>query len=113
MFVAHRQIKNMTIFIDVNNLIILGKTDDCLRLNSIKDKLSGFEFDLDLVDGHNTDAIQDALGKITDRPKIIIANTVKGKGFSLMENKPEWHYMQAITLEQIEQCRKEINDVTA
>jgi transketolase len=113
LFVAHRQIKNMTIFIDVNNLIILGKTDDCLRLNSIKDKLSGFEFDLVVIDGHNTDAIQDALDEITDRPKIIIANTVKGKGFSLMENKPEWHYMQAITPEQIEQCRKEINDATA
>ncbi len=53
-FVAHRQLKNMTIFIDVNNLIILGKTDDCLRLNSIKDKLSGFEFDIYTVDGHNT-----------------------------------------------------------
>ena len=42
-----------------------------------------------------------------------VFNTVKGKGFSLMENKPEWHYMQAITPEQIEQCRKEINDATA
>lgn len=113
LFVAHRQIKNMTIFIDVNNLIILGKTDDCLRLNSIKDKLSGFEFDLVTIDGHNTDAIQDALDETTQRPKIVIANTVKGKGFSLMENKPEWHYMQAITPEQIEQCRKEINDATA
>lgn len=113
LFAAHRQIKNMTIFIDVNNLIILGKTDDCLRLNSIKDKLSGFEFDLAVVDGHDPDAIQNALDADTNKPKIIIANTVKGKGFSLMENKPEWHYMQAITPEQIEQCRKEINDATA
>ena len=113
LFAAHRQIKNMTIFIDVNNLIILGKTDDCLKLNSIKDKLSGFDFDILTVDGHNTNSIQAALDAYTERPKIIIANTVKGKGFSLMENKPEWHYMQAITPEQIEQCRKEINDVTA
>jgi transketolase len=113
LFVAHRQLKNMTIFIDVNNLIILGKTDDCLRLNSIKDKLSGFEFDIYTVDGHNTNSIQAALDAASNQPKIIIANTVKGKGFSLMENKPEWHYMQAITPEQIEQCRKEINDATA
>ncbi len=113
LFVAHRQLKNMTIFIDVNNLIILGKTDDCLKLNSIRQKLSGFDFDLYTVDGHNTNSISAALDAQSVQPKIIIANTVKGKGFSLMENKPEWHYMQAITPEQIEQCRKEINDVTA
>ena len=112
LFVAHRQIKNMTIFIDVNNLIILGKTDDCLKLNSIRQKLSGFDFDLYTVDGHNTNSIEAALDAQAQQPKIIIANTVKGKGFSLMENKPEWHYMQAITPEQIVQCRKEINDVT-
>jgi transketolase len=113
LFVAHRQIPNMTIFIDVNNLIILGQTDDCLKLNSIQSKLSGFEFDIFTVDGHNTNSIEAALDATVTRPKIIIANTVKGKGFSLMENKPEWHYMQPITPEQIEQCRKEINDATA
>lgn len=113
LFVAHRQIPNMTIFIDVNNLIILGQTDDCLKLNSIQNKLSGFEFDIFTVNGHNTNSIEAALDATVTRPKIIIANTVKGKGFSLMENKPEWHYMQPITPEQIEQCRKEINDATA
>lgn len=113
LFVAHRQIPNMTIFIDVNNLIILGQTDDCLKLNSIHQKLSGFEFDIFSIDGHDTNAIEAALDAHSTQPKIIIANTVKGKGFSLMENKPEWHYMQPITPEQIEQCRKEINDATA
>ena len=78
-----------------------------------RDKLSGFDFDIYTVDGHNTNSIQAALDAQSEQPKIIIANTVKGKGFSLMENKPEWHYMQAITPEQIVQCRKEINDVTA
>jgi len=113
LFVAHRQIRNMTIFIDINNLIILGKTDDCLMLNSIREKLSGFPFDLYTVDGHNPNSIAAALDAGAYQPKIILCNTVKGKGFSLMENKPEWHYMQAITPEQIEQCRKEINDATA
>jgi transketolase len=113
LFVAHRQIKNMTIFIDINNLIILGKTDDCLMLNSIREKLSGFPFDIYSVDGHNTKEITHALDEVAYQPKIILCHTVKGKGFSLMENKPEWHYMQAITPEQIEQCRKEINDATA
>ena len=113
LFVAHRQIKNMTIFIDINNLIILGKTDDCLMLNSIREKLSGFPFDIYSVDGHNTKEIMNALDETAYQPKIVLCHTVKGKGFSLMENKPEWHYMQPITPEEIEQCRKEINDVTA
>jgi transketolase len=113
LFVAHRQIRNMTIFIDINNLIILGKTDDCLMLNSIREKLSGFPFDLYSVDGHNPESIMAALDAGAYQPKIILCNTVKGKGFSLMENKPEWHYMQPITPEQIEQCRKEINNATA
>jgi transketolase len=113
LFVAHHQIKNMTIFIDINNLIILGKTDDCLMLNSIREKLSGFPFDIHSVDGHNTKEIMNALDEAAYQPKIVLCHTVKGKGFSLMENKPEWHYMQPITPEEIEQCRKEINDVTA
>ena len=113
LFVAHHGIKNLTTFIDVNNLIILGKTDDCIKLNSIKDKLSGFEFDLSVIDGHDVDAIQRAINSNANKPKIIIANTVKGKGFSLMENKPEWHYMQNITQEQIDQCLKEVNHATA
>jgi len=113
LFVAHRQIRNMTIFIDINNLIILGKTDDCLMLNSIREKLSGFPFDVHSVDGHSTKELVNALDAPAYQPKIILCHTVKGKGFSLMENKPEWHYMQAITPEQIEQCRKEINDATA
>jgi len=113
LFVAHRQIKNMTIFIDINNLIILGTTDDCLMLNNIREKLTGFPFDLYSVNGHEPDSIVSALDVKAYQPKIILCNTVKGKGFSLMENKPEWHYMQAITPEQIEQCRKEINDATA
>jgi transketolase len=75
--------------------------------------LTGFPFDLYSVDGHEPESIAAALDATAYQPKIILCNTVKGKGFSLMENKPEWHYMQAITPEQIEQCRKEINDATA
>ena len=45
------QTKNLTIFIDINNLIILGKTKDCVNLEAIKDKIEGFGFDIYDVDG--------------------------------------------------------------
>ena len=44
------------------------------------------------------------------KPKVIIANTVKGKGCSIMEHNPEWHYWQGMTEEQIEQTRKELKE---
>ena len=108
LFVAHHKLTNLTIFIDINNLMILGSTDDCLSLNPIGKKLSGFDFEMFEVDGHNTADIDNCLKIKTKLPKIILANTVKGKGFSIMENKANWHYMNPMTPEQIEQCRKEI-----
>ena len=108
LFVAHHKLTNLTIFIDINNLMILGSTDDCLSLNPIGKKLSGFDFEMFEVNGHDTRDIDSCLKIQSKLPKIILANTVKGKGFSIMENKANWHYMNPMTPEQIEQCRKEI-----
>ena len=112
-FAAHYKPKNLTIFIDINNLIILGETKDCVSLEPIKDKLEGFGFEIFDVDGHSTSELKAALDVKVDVPKIILSRTVKGKGFSLMENKPNWHYMNKMSEAEIEQCRKEINNVSA
>ena len=108
LFVNHFQLNNLTILIDINNLMILGKTDACLTLNPIEKKLAGFDFELFNIDGHNTEEIVDCLEVESSKPKIILANTVKGKGFSVMENEASWHYWQQLTSEQVVQCRKEI-----
>ena len=108
LFASHNTLHNLTIIIDINNLIILGATSECISLNPIKNKLTGFNFELLEVDGHNHQEISSALSSNSSKTKIILANTVKGKGFSLMENRPEWHYMQPITAEEVEQCRKEL-----
>ncbi len=113
LFVAHRQITNLTIIIDINNLIILGSTDDCLRLNSIREKLSGFPFHLVSINGHDHESIYEALALESKIPKVILAETIKGKGLSLMENKAEWHYMQPISASEIELCRKELSHASA
>lgn len=108
LFAAHHKLDNLSILIDINSLIILGNTDHCLALNPIKDKLAGFDFELVECDGHCTDSIAAALRIPAARTKVVLARTVKGKGFSLMENKAQWHYMNSLTPEQISQCRKEI-----
>ncbi len=108
LFAAHYQLDNLTIFIDINSLIILGGTDDCLPLNPIKNKLEGFDFSLHEIDGHDIGAIQNALNSKSLVTKIILAKTIKGKGFSIMENKPNWHYWNPLTENEIEQCRREI-----
>jgi len=112
LFAAHHKLNNLTVIIDINSLIILGGTDDCLRLNSIKDKFSGWGFNMAEVDGHETQDIRSKLNQLKNSSNgmtnLIFAKTIKGKGLSIMENKPNWHYWNPLTEEQIEFCRKEL-----
>lgn len=108
LFAAHHKLKNLNIIIDENSLIILGNTSDCLKLDPIKDKVEGFGFEVDQVDGHNLEQLEQAFNKESNSTKVILAKTVKGKGFSIMENKPNWHYWNNISNEDIEKCRREI-----
>jgi transketolase len=108
LFAAHHNLKNLNIIIDENSLIILGKTEDCLKLDPIKKKIEGFGFNVHQVDGHNTDELEEAFSEESNNTKIILAKTVKGKGFSIMENKANWHYWNTISEKEIEICRKDI-----
>ncbi len=111
LFAVHHNLDNLVIIIDINNLIILGNTDDCLALNPIADKMKGLGLNLIECDGHNHDELLSAFNaeKKEGIPTCILANTVKGKGFSIMENKPNWHYWNPINEEEIDLCRKEIS----
>ena len=108
LFAAHHKLDNLNIIIDENSLIILGNTDNCLKLDPIKNKIEGFGFEVIEVDGHNLDELDNAFSKKTDKSKIVLAKTIKGKGFSIMENKAHWHYWNAINEKDIEICRKDI-----
>ena len=99
---------NLKIIIDQNHLIILGKTDECLKLSPIKSKLQGFGFDVVECDGHNVNDLKKAFNKKTKNLKIVLANTIKGKGFSIMENVAKWHYWSPLNAEEILKCREEI-----
>jgi len=110
LFAAHYALWNLTVVIDINSLIILGRTEDCLSLNPIQDKIAGLGLEIRQCDGHDFASLMSALSSQTGstRPLIVLANTVKGKGCSLMEHKANWHYWTPMTVEQIEQCRKEL-----
>lgn len=93
MHAPHRGLNNLTVIIDRNNLQIDGTTDVIKNLNPLDKKLEAFNWEVKIIDGHNVEQIYEALeaSKKSDKPTAIIANTVKGKGVSFMENQCCWH----------------------
>ncbi|MEI6478762.1 MAG: transketolase [bacterium] len=88
------KIGNLTIIIDRNNIQIDGFTENILPLEPLKEKLGSFNLDVQSIDGNNIRQIIEAIEKakkISDRPSVIIANTIPGKGVKEFENKFEWH----------------------
>lgn len=90
---AHRNLDNLVAIIDRNRLQIDGSTESVMALDSLSDKLKAFNWKVIEIDGHDVSAIYDAIetAKVSGRPTAIIANTIKGKGVSFMENNAGWH----------------------
>ncbi len=93
MQVAHRKLNNLITIIDRNRLQIDGCTEDIMSLDSLSDKIRAFNLDVIEIDGHDYNQIYDAIekAKTSETPVVIIANTIKGKGVSFMENNAGWH----------------------
>ena len=94
MSAAHYKLDNMTAFLDYNGLQIDGNTDDVMSLGSIVDKFKSFGWNVIEIDGHDFDQIFAALDmakSTVDKPTMIVAKTIKGKGVSFMENQAGWH----------------------
>ena len=94
MSAAHYKIDNLCALLDLNGLQIDGPVQEIMNIQPVKDKWQSFGWHVFEADGHDIDAILDALykaEKIKGKPSIIICDTVKGKGVSFMENKAEWH----------------------
>ena len=96
--------------IDINNLIILGKTQDCLNLDPIDKKIEGLGIDCQKINGHSISEITKSLDLIEKNNNLscILAQTIKGKGSSIMENQKNWHYWNPMTDEQIKKTREEL-----
>ncbi len=93
MFASHKKLNNLTVIVDNNNLQIDGSIDVVNSPYPIDEKFKAFGFEVIVIDGHNFDEIEAAFEKAGtfDKPLAIIANTVKGKGVSFMENQVSWH----------------------
>lgn len=93
MHAPHRKLNNLTAIIDRNHLQIDGKTEQIKDIDPLDKKLEAFGWEVKVVDGHNIEELCEALesSKTSDKPTAIIANTVKGKGVSFMENQCGWH----------------------
>ncbi len=94
MFAGNRRLNNLTWIIDRNNIQIDGYTEDIMPLEPLRDKLESFQWHVIEIDGHNLEEIVNACNMskaIIERPTVIIAHTIPGKGVDFMEYKFEWH----------------------
>lgn len=88
MSIANFELNNVTIIVDRNQYQLDGPTSEIMNLHSIEDKLNAFGFDVETVDGHSIPQLLDVLGHSSDKPRAIVANTIKANGISfLMNNK--------------------------
>jgi transketolase len=93
---AHHRLDNLMLIVDKNGFQAMGTTDDVLALGDLQAKFSSFGFETLDVDGHDETAIDAAIRQLwatgPNKPKALIARTVKGKGVSFMESINLWHY---------------------
>jgi transketolase len=107
MSATHFQLDNLTVIVDHNKLQYDGDVMTIMNMGSLKVKLDAFGFNTNEVDGHDVEQLFDAFqNHIPNKPNAIVANTVKGKGVSFMENKKEWHH-SVLTQEQYDLAMSE------
>ena len=94
---AHFNLDNLFAIIDRNNFQQTGTSDEIMSLKNLKEKWSSFGWNVLEIDGHNISEIVNALSiKLENKPTAVIANTIKGKGFSFSENDNNWHHAVAV-----------------
>lgn len=99
LFASENKLDNLILILDRNHKIILGDTEDSVSLEPIDKKWESFGFDVSKCNGHDFNSIDESFKIIHNKnfkPKIIIADTVKGKGIDFMENDPKWHYWNGV-----------------
>jgi len=105
LFIAHHRVTQVKIIVDVNRNMILGRPEEHLNLNPIEDKFRSFGFSTRRIDGHDYGAIFSGLeflnGEDLHEPRVLIADTIKGKGVTLIEDTAQSHYWGSYTGDQI------------
>ncbi|MBQ8190002.1 MAG: transketolase [Lachnospiraceae bacterium] len=108
MSAAHYGLDNLVAIIDRNHLSYDGNTEDVMGIDSLRAKMESFHWHVSECNGHDVAALLNCFTVSTEgKPHVIIADTVKGKGVSFMENRPEWHHHR-LTNEQYEMAKAEV-----
>ena len=111
MCAAHHHLDNIIAFVDRNKLQITGAVDEVMSTSPLQEKWEAFRWNVQTIDGHSFPQIMQAIENAkthNGRPSVIIADTIKGKGVSFMENELIWHRHE-ISDEQYAQAVKEID----
>lgn len=92
---AHYKLDNLTAIIDRNRLQISGNTEEVMSLDCLESRWKAYNWDVVQIDGNNMQQLIDTFNRnkaTKGKPHMIIANTIKGKGISFIENRAEWHH---------------------
>ncbi len=112
-FAVSKKLDNLIILIDKNGLQGFGNTNDVLGVSADAAKWQVMGFEVIEADGHDVATLIAIIAQLkqskNEKPKVIIANTIKGKGVSFMENRLEWHYLP-MKLEHYEQALTDIKN---
>lgn len=111
MFAGTHELSNITVVVDENHFQDGGdglRVEQIVAVGPLDDKFRSFGWDVDVINGHDFDELTAALSKKGNRPRAVIARTVKGKGVSYMENRGEWHG-KVPSPEQYELAMKELS----
>lgn len=114
LFAAQYRLDNLVVIVDNNGFQAMGRTVDVMGLGNIAGKFEAFGCDAVVVAGHNETEIDVGLTQLKSqtngRPKVLVANTIKGKGVSFMEDNNMWHYLR-LTPETYGAARQELGFV--
>lgn len=108
------KLDNLVAFVDRNNCQIDGTCDEIMPMEPLGERFAAFGWQVFETDGHDIDALLttiEAALQVKDKPAMIVATTVKGKGVSYMENRFEWHSGK-VSQEQYEQAVQELGVTT-
>ena len=113
MFASHHRLNRLIPIVDNNGISSIKRTNDVLDMEPLQDRFAGFGFAVHRVDGHDVSALAAAIADILDgdRPSVIIADTVKGRGVSFAEAQPIWHYRTldaAMYADALAECEEEL-----
>ena len=114
MFASSQKLHNLTAIIDYNKWQATGRSQDIMALEPLTNKWEAFGWHAQQIDGHDFEAIHKAMDTArseTDRPSVIVADTIKGKGVTFMEDDNNWHYRTPNT-EELQAALAELQENT-